>query len=83
MIRGKWRSILIAVVPKSASDMSDQPSEVPKLPHPFALGSVVPIVLGTLALYIEMNNLTSFQWPWAATIGAALIFGYFPSGLAC
>jgi len=42
------------------------------------MGSIVSIVLGTVTLYIEMQNLTSFQWPWAATIGAVLVFGYFP-----
>ena len=49
-----------------------------KLPHPFTMGSVASIVLGTIALYIEMQNLNSFQWAWAATIGAFLVFGYFP-----
>ena len=58
--------------------MSSQQIEAPKLPYPFALGSVVSIVLGTVTLYIEMNNLTTWQWSWAPTIGAALIFGYFP-----
>lgn len=58
------------------------PQRDAKLPHPFAVGSVISIVLGTVTVYIEMQNLTTFQWPWAATMGPILVFGYFPITLA-
>ena len=53
-------------------------TKAPGLPHPFALGSVVSMVLGTIALYVEMQNLNYWQSPIAASFGPILIFGYFP-----
>lgn len=50
----------------------------PKLPHPFVFGSAVSITLGIVTLTIEMQNMTYFQSPLAATVAPILIFGYFP-----
>jgi len=49
-----------------------------RLRYPFALGSVVSIVLGTVTLYLEMQNLSSFQSALAAAVVPDLVFGYFP-----
>lgn len=55
------------------------PSDVlNKLPHPFALGAVVSTILGLMSLYLESQNLLSFQSPLMAAVAPIVIFGYFP-----
>ena len=54
------------------------PGREHRLGHPFAMGSVVSIILGTITLYLEMQNLSVFQSPLATAIVPILVFGYFP-----
>ena len=55
------------------------PSDVPnRLPHPFALGAVVSTVLGLMSLYLESQNLLTFQSPLMAAVAPIVIFSYFP-----
>lgn len=46
--------------------------------HPFAFGACLSIILGTITLLLEEQNMNSFQTPYAAQIVPILVFGYFP-----
>jgi glucan phosphoethanolaminetransferase (alkaline phosphatase superfamily) len=52
--------------------------KAPGLRFPFATGACASIVLGTITLYLEIQNFSSFQSALAATVVPDLIFGYFP-----
>ena len=62
----------------NSTDQGDQLPAGGKLPHPFAFGSCVSVFFGVITLYLESQNLSSFQSPLMAAIAPILIFGYFP-----